>query len=161
MTLQDIGSIGELVGALATVATLAYLAVQVRQNSIQLDESARLTRLSHSARQVDSFSRHRHLMAQPGNAELYIRGLESYSALNAAEKVRFRALLEEYFFAYRATFERLKLGYDYPNWTVQARGAALLLKTTGGAEWWNDRKAIFGQEFAQEMEKQARLKDTT
>jgi hypothetical protein len=30
MTLQDIGSIGELVGAIATVA---YLAIQIRQNS--------------------------------------------------------------------------------------------------------------------------------
>ncbi len=131
MTLQDLGRMGELVGALATVATLACLAVQIRQNSMQLDESARLTRLTHSAREVDSFSRHRHLMAQPGNAELYVRGLESYSALNAAEKVRFRALLEEYFFAYRAKFQRLALGYDSPVWTEQVRTAASLLVRLG------------------------------
>ena len=30
MTIQDLGSIGELVGAVATVATLLYLAVQIR-----------------------------------------------------------------------------------------------------------------------------------
>ena len=41
MSLQDIGSIGELVGAIATVATLFYLAVQIRQNTAQLRESAR------------------------------------------------------------------------------------------------------------------------
>lgn len=155
MTLQDIGSIGELVGALATVATLVYLAVQIKQNSVQLDESARITRITHSAREVDSFSRYRHLIAQPGNAELYIRGLESYSALNAAETVRFRALLEEYFFAYRALFERLTLGYDNPVWPKQARTAASVLNTLGGAEWWSERKTIFGQQFVQEMEKHA------
>ena len=33
MTLQDLGSIGELVGAAATVATLIYLAVQIRANT--------------------------------------------------------------------------------------------------------------------------------
>jgi hypothetical protein len=88
------------------------------------------------------------------------RANNSRCSEDLAEKVRFRALLEEYFFAYRANFERLELGYDNPLWTVQARAAALVLKTTGGAEWWNDRKAIFGQEFAQEMEKQARPKDT-
>lgn len=35
MTLQELGSIGELLGALATIATLAYLAAQVRQNTAQ------------------------------------------------------------------------------------------------------------------------------
>jgi hypothetical protein len=33
MTLQDIGSIGELVAAIATVITLVYLAVQIRQGT--------------------------------------------------------------------------------------------------------------------------------
>ena len=34
VTIQDIGSIGELVGALATVVTLAYLALQIRRSNI-------------------------------------------------------------------------------------------------------------------------------
>lgn len=33
MTIQDWGSVGELLAAVATVATLGYLAVQVRQNT--------------------------------------------------------------------------------------------------------------------------------
>jgi len=33
MTLQELGNIGEFVGAIATIATLAYLAFQIRQNS--------------------------------------------------------------------------------------------------------------------------------
>jgi hypothetical protein len=33
MTIQDWGSAGELIGAIATVATLAYLAVQLRINT--------------------------------------------------------------------------------------------------------------------------------
>lgn len=40
MTIQDLGSIGELVAAIATIATLAYLAVQVRQNTRSLRSSA-------------------------------------------------------------------------------------------------------------------------
>lgn len=35
MTIQDLGSIGELIAALATLATIAYLAVQIRQNTAQ------------------------------------------------------------------------------------------------------------------------------
>ena len=33
MTIQDWGSVGELVGAIATVATLVYLAIQIRTNT--------------------------------------------------------------------------------------------------------------------------------
>ena len=33
MTIQDLGSIGELLAAIATIATLGYLALQLRQNT--------------------------------------------------------------------------------------------------------------------------------
>ena len=40
MTIQDLGSIGELVAAIATVATLVYLAAQIRQNTSAMKTSA-------------------------------------------------------------------------------------------------------------------------
>jgi len=33
MTIQDLGSLGELIAAIATLATLGYLALQIRQNT--------------------------------------------------------------------------------------------------------------------------------
>ena len=33
MTIQDLGSLGELMAAIATVATLVYLAIQLKQNT--------------------------------------------------------------------------------------------------------------------------------
>ena len=42
MTLQDWGSIGEVVGALAVVVTLIYLAKQIRQNTHAMDEGRKL-----------------------------------------------------------------------------------------------------------------------
>lgn len=156
MTLQDLGSIGELVGAIATVATLAYLAVQIRQNTAQLRESARgihLTSLDHSIR---PFSQYREYLTRDGNADLYARGLESYVELSTAEKLRFRAIIEEYFFGYAAMFERMSQGaFDNSAWQAQAAAAASLLKTQGGREWWNDRKKLFGAEFGAEIERLA------
>lgn len=35
MTIQDLGSLGELIAAIATVVTLVYLAAQIRQNTAQ------------------------------------------------------------------------------------------------------------------------------
>ena len=42
MTLQDWGSIGEVIGALAVVVTLIYLAKQIRQNTRAMDEGRKL-----------------------------------------------------------------------------------------------------------------------
>ena len=43
MTIQDWGSIGEILGAIATIATLIYLATQIRQNTKQLEAGASIT----------------------------------------------------------------------------------------------------------------------
>jgi uncharacterized membrane protein len=40
MTIQDLGSLGEFVAAIATIATLIYLAIQIRQNSESIRMSA-------------------------------------------------------------------------------------------------------------------------
>ena len=40
MTLEDLGNIGEFVGAVAVVVSLLYLAVQIRQNSRLLRSAA-------------------------------------------------------------------------------------------------------------------------
>jgi hypothetical protein len=42
MTILELGALGEFVGAIAVVLTLAYLAVQIRQNTQAMEESRRL-----------------------------------------------------------------------------------------------------------------------
>lgn len=42
MTIIELGALGEFVGAIAVVATLVYLAIQIRQNTQAMEESRRL-----------------------------------------------------------------------------------------------------------------------
>lgn len=42
MTLQDLGSIGEMIGAIGVVVTLLYLTKQIRLNTIAMDEARKL-----------------------------------------------------------------------------------------------------------------------
>ncbi len=42
MTIMELGAIGEFVGAIGVVVTLAYLAIQIRQNTRTMGESKRL-----------------------------------------------------------------------------------------------------------------------
>jgi len=42
MTIMELGSLGELISAIAVVVTLWYLAVQIRQNTHAMEENKRL-----------------------------------------------------------------------------------------------------------------------
>ncbi len=42
MTLQDLGSIGEMIGAIGVVVTLLYLTKQIRLNTIAMEEARKL-----------------------------------------------------------------------------------------------------------------------
>ncbi len=42
MTIIELGALGEFLGAIGVIATLAYLAIQIRQNTRSLDASQRL-----------------------------------------------------------------------------------------------------------------------
>ena len=41
MNLEELSNIGEMIGALATVITLAYLAVQIRRNTAEVKATSR------------------------------------------------------------------------------------------------------------------------
>lgn len=49
MNWEAIGAVGEIVGALAVVITLAYLAIQVQQNTRMMQRDAHLDRIRHIA----------------------------------------------------------------------------------------------------------------
>ncbi|MDH4049536.1 MAG: hypothetical protein OEW68_09385 [Gammaproteobacteria bacterium] len=42
MTIIELGALGEFLGSIAVLATLIYLAVQIRQNTISMNESKKL-----------------------------------------------------------------------------------------------------------------------
>ena len=42
MTIEQLGAIGEIIGAIGVIASLIYLSVQIRQNTHAMDESRRL-----------------------------------------------------------------------------------------------------------------------
>jgi hypothetical protein len=45
LSLEDLGNIGEFISALAVVISLIYLAVQIRQNTMQMRENTEISRL--------------------------------------------------------------------------------------------------------------------
>ena len=80
MNWDALGAIGELVGAVAVVATLAYLAVQIRQSN----KLSRATAVQIVSQQNLEFLGM--LATNPDLRELWTKGAEDYDKLDARTK---------------------------------------------------------------------------
>ena len=83
MKLSDWAHVAEIVGAVAVIVTLAYLAVQIEQNTIAVEASTRQGRLDFGRQQAEL------LITQPGLARLVMGAEQDTSALNDEERLLF------------------------------------------------------------------------
>ena len=89
MSIQDLGAIGELFAALATIATLLYLAQQIRQNSKNLQEA------SSAAMNQGWASINSRISSDPQLASIFLRGRLNLEELDIVETEQFRALVQD------------------------------------------------------------------
>jgi hypothetical protein len=102
MSLQDLGDIGEFIGAIAVVASLIYLGFQIRQNTKAVRRTAHIST-------VEAFNHLSTLIAQdPEVARISRTGALDIAELNDDERLRFERLmsilvtnLENLFFQHR------------------------------------------------------------
>ena len=98
MTIQDLGSLGELIAAIATIATLVYLAVQIRQNT----HTVRAASTTAHIESVSSFSR---LLGQSRElSDLYFAGLSGRGELDESQERQFQMLLGGFLLAVQHAF---------------------------------------------------------
>ena len=108
MTIQDYGSIGEVVGAIATVLTFGYLAVQIRSaKNLMRRESWRST--------TEQSSRITLLLAQDQQlSDIFGRGIADPASLNRAERTQLMFLLGEIFSSVESHFFEFREGMIDP-----------------------------------------------
>jgi hypothetical protein len=127
---QLLGNLGEFFGAIAVVATLIYLAIQIRQNSAQLRISSYQTSTERYANLM------RNVLADPENFSWFKAGLESYRQLDAAGQARFHAHLYGVIDSYRSNLVLRDAGVlsEEVFWE-QKLDTARILKCPGSVEW--------------------------
>ena len=137
MTIQDWGAIGELVGGVAVIVTLIYLALQVRQNTRQFSRSVEATQLAAFERNVESSSRLRELLIlHPDLVALLLKGYDSYKELDKSEKIRFGMLLRNIFSAAQGAYVRqLSVEHDPRSFEGIGRVIDEILVNRGAREW--------------------------
>ena len=146
MTIQELGSLGELIAAIATVITLAYLALQIRQSAKVTGQSA-----VHSS--IESGLAVRlELVREPEVAALYLKGLADHQSLSREDLLRFNMLIQSIFENLREAFEHYRRGdIDEANWKSQATIVGWILPQPGGEWAWN-RYAQDHAEFGEAVE---------
>ena len=152
MTLQEWGALGELVGGVAVIATLIYLAVQTRQT-----KSAALAQ----APQWISDG-HRHWMSALRQdsefAELVIRATKDWNGLSPVDQFRTHSWYSEKVVHLDTILTLHEQGViDDERKRAWVDDVLNLILTPGGAEWWSDLKFVFTPQVRGELE--SRLED--
>jgi hypothetical protein len=135
MSLQDLGSLGEFVGAVAVVASLLYLALQMRQNTAALQVGSRQAI-------VESYrSFNRPFISDPTVGTLFVEKLTSYPELEPPDQMRFVSLLVDQMLHFQGALALHESGsLDDETFRAYRDFAAALLSTPGGAAFWSRGK---------------------
>ena len=131
MNWEAIATIAEMVGAIGVIASLVYLAVQIRDNT----RSSRIQQQQESTRQFVDFMDI--LLLNPELAALHDKGRDNPRELDPVELVRFRRLLLRGFWYFSAQYHQYTLGaLGEDEWSESAKIIRNYLAHVGVQEWW-------------------------
>jgi len=155
MSWDAVGAVAEIVGAAAVVASLIYLAAQIRQNSRQVEEQVRALRLqSYDSAGADFSALRLHISNSPQLASVWRRAKQSYSGLEPDEQAQANELLHELLWAYQNIISRMEHGTrdEVLTWLAEVN-IPYWMQNPGFREWWRTESTTpYTEEFEALME---------
>lgn len=145
MNWDALGAIAELVGAIAVVLTLIYLAVQIRQSSKLVEQNTRMLDISHANATREAMNEVSRIIAADGQAgRLYWAGLADRNALEEQDRQRFDSMQ---YLLFSSCQQGLQTGSDVPltslRWALQHKGTR---------DWWVAYRAVFRDDMHQAVD---------
>jgi hypothetical protein len=147
MDLNDLANLGQIIGALAVVISLFYVAHQIRQNTNAVRSATAQTVHEH-------FAKWYHLVAADDElAQIVAKGLRDYGSLSEKERVRFVATFMAFLSYTQNAFLKWREGLlASPLWMGWEHVIMNLVGAPGGKAFWKDRAYMFGDEFRRYVE---------
>ena len=154
MNWEAIGAIGEVAGALGVIATLAYLAVQIRQNSGHLAESAKLAEASLIETNASAIIEFRKMMLlNPDLLDLQARGFRSFASLDPKERLQFDLLLRIIMQQSETMYLRyLLFNHDPDEFAGTKSVLEKMVRLQGFREWFDHAETDWRPEFRELMQ---------
>jgi hypothetical protein len=147
MNLNDLANLGQIIGALAVVISLFYVAYQIRQNTGAIRAATAQSVHEH-------FASWYHLLAADGElSQVVIAGLKDYASLSEKDKARFVATFMAFLSYSQNAFMKWRQGLLAPSlWMGWELLIMNLVSAPGGKEFWKERSYLFGEEFRRHIE---------
>ena len=145
--LENIAHFGEIVGAVAVVISLIYLAIQVRQNT-------KAQRTENFSRALDRVAAMQATLSRDSEAAgLISKGVADASSLAPTERIQFTWAMYEFFGAFEFMFLAAK-SKEIPDevWERWSAGVAFWLAFPGVRTWWEARPIPFTDSFTRFVE---------
>ena len=155
MSIEDLGSIGELVAAIATIATLIYLAIQIKQNTRAVKSATFQNITTEMANNVEP------IMSSADLAAIIVKGTTTPSSLTPEERIRMAAMFLATFRRMESVFVQNQLG-SIEDDLMEGFEVSMtsILKTQFGREWWDNAKATFYEPFVARMDERVNFGDS-
>ncbi len=151
MALEDLGNIGEFVGAIAVVASFIYLALQVRQNSRQIGQNTNCVLGSVELENARLHSDWLLSIAQnPELARVWRLGLSEPTKLTQDERVQFAMLIGSAFYRMEGPFRQYKRGLlSEDSWEPLEEAISRYMRSSAVLAWWTHRDIPFSSSFSE------------
>ena len=142
MTIQELGSLGEFVAAIATLATLIYLALQIRQNTT-VTRAMSYQSVTEARNQVNlSITQNADL------ARIFLAGSADRESLSPEDRLRFDCSCLSYIHVVETMYYQASVGTgDKSLLEAEERSLRDLMSTPGIRAWWRENPYAFDPEF--------------
>lgn len=144
--LEDLGNLGEFVGAIGVVVSLVYLGLQLRQNTSSVRASSFNSMIQNSIRLLEHTFRDREFAALVARAE------EDPAALTPEERVRWDSYMTAVFRHFGNLVYQNRVGaLDAQMWESYRRDLKEHLRSPHWAAWFRAHRVVFSESLVEEV----------
>ncbi|MGD9982093.1 MAG: hypothetical protein AB7H66_08345 [Hyphomonadaceae bacterium] len=147
MTLQDLADLSQIIGAVAVIASLIFVGVQLQQNT-------KAVRAQMSQAHANGYQQIIAGIAENGEfARIWRVGLADYESLNPDERARFLAFTSTLFRFYESSQVQMLGGtLDAEHWHTIEQQMTDLATQPGVKVWWKLRRHWHSARFREWLE---------
>ena len=143
MTWDAVGAIGEIIGALAVLVTLIYLAKQISQNSNMMKATIKEQRAAATQVQIQRRIDLADLLAKSASG----------GALSPSEEFQIQTFFRGTMRNYETYFQQYSSGlFDEAEWAGITKGLVKLLLDPTAKKEWNSTSSEFSEDFQKFIE---------
>ena len=143
MSIQDLGSLGEFVAAIATLATLIYLAMEIRRNTAATKSAA------HQAQVDSAVPLHAMMANDPSMAALVIKANGDINSITPEENLRLQYFFTSHFNLWHSAYWNEQEGLLSEHvWRTWDKALTLILSNQLAArQAWRQGADMYDEEF--------------